>query len=92
MIDPSRHETADDYCVVIARHSCLRIILCRDGIQYIIQKRKKGGAKRPWRSLSYSTTKKALLRLCTGLNWPIGPDLERLPNNARDYGPETEAS
>lgn len=92
MIDTSRHETADEYRLVIAQHGFVRVILCRDGIQFIVQKRKIGGAKRPWRSLSYFTTKKALLRLCAGLNWPIGPDLERLPDNAHNHSLEKGAN
>lgn len=41
MIDTSRHETADEYRLVIAQHGFFRVILCRDGIQFIVQKRKK---------------------------------------------------
>lgn len=89
VVDTTSHETADEYRLVITQHGIFRVIHCRDGIQFIVQKRKNGGAKRPWRSISYFTTQKALLRLCVGLNWPIGPDLEQLPDIAHNYSPET---
>ena len=58
-------ETADGYGRVIAQLSPdWRVILCRDAIQWIIQRRKKGGAERPWRGVHYCRTRKALLRLC----------------------------
>ena len=68
LVDPrdwgNRREESDGYSGEIAQHGKHRVILCRDGIQWIIQR--KGGSRRGsvrWRSLSYCTTKKALLRL-----------------------------
>lgn len=48
----SHQETTDDYLGVITqlceRH---RVIVCRDAVQWIVQRRKNGGAERPWRAL-----------------------------------------
>ena len=65
VITGSRHETADDYAGTIAhldeRH---RVAICKDGIQWILQRRENGTAKRPWRGLHYCQTRKALVRVC----------------------------
>ena len=50
-----KQETADNYAGVIAVLSDRwRVIVCKDGKQWILQRRKKsGGAERPWRSREY---------------------------------------
>ena len=69
-------ETSDDYGAVLVvldhRH---RVIICRDGIQWIIQRRKPGGAARPWRGVSYHTTRNALIRVCAKLCGQIDPNV-----------------
>lgn len=47
----STHETADGYSRVVT-HLCdgWRMIFCKDNNQWILQRRKKGGAERPWRA------------------------------------------
>jgi hypothetical protein len=69
------HETADNYAGVIAR-LCLkhRVIICRDGIQWIAQYKKNGGAERPWRSAGYFRTRDALIRVCASLCGRIDPN------------------
>ena len=64
----THHETSDLYHRVIAQLSpSLRVVECKDLLQWIIQQRKKGGAKRPWRGVSYHTTRNALIRCCAKL-------------------------
>ncbi len=59
------HETADGYIGVIAVLSDQwRVIVCKDAIQWILQRRKRGGAERPWRGSGYCRTRQALIRLC----------------------------
>lgn len=60
-----KQETSDNYAGVIAVLSDgWRVIICKDGIQWILQRRKKGGAQRPWRGQGYFRTRRALLRVC----------------------------
>jgi len=70
----ANHETSDSYAGVIAR-LCPRhrVIICRDGIQLITQRRKNGGAERPWRSLRYFRTREALMRFCATLCERVDP-------------------
>ncbi|XHY18414.1 hypothetical protein SuNHUV7_32270 (plasmid) [Pseudoseohaeicola sp. NH-UV-7] len=68
------HETSDTYGAIVAvsdhKH---RVIVCGDGIQWITQRRKSGGAERPWRGLGYFRTRKALIRACALLECEIEP-------------------
>ena len=78
------HETSDLYHGLVAQLTPdLRVVECKDGIQWIIQRREKGHAKRPWRGLAYCTTRAALLRLGGGLEPRVDPEawasLEALP-------------
>jgi len=70
----SHHETADDYVSLIAqlcpRH---RVIVCKDRIQWILQRRKKGGAERSWRGAGYFRTRDALIRVSASLCGRIDP-------------------
>ena len=75
-------ETADAYEGVITRQGKYRVILCRDGIQWIIQRR-KGGAGRCWRALSYCTTRAALIRLWPTSEGPVPPEITALPERIR---------
>ena len=69
----SHHESADSYVGVIAqlddRH---RVILCKDGLQWIIQVR-RGQRRRHgnWRGKSYITCPQALIRLSDALCGPL---------------------
>lgn len=68
------HETADGYARVVAR-PCdgWRVIVCKDNVQWILQRRKKGGAERPWRAVGYFRTREALVRLCAASCWRMDP-------------------
>ena len=53
---PEFRESCDAYCRVIAGNQAYRVIICRDGIQFIIQKavgRDSSITGREWRGISY---------------------------------------
>lgn len=69
-------ETADGYDnVLVALDQQHRVITCRDRLQWILQRRKNGGAERPWRALGYFRTKAALIRACASFNPRLDPNL-----------------
>ncbi|MCU9839667.1 hypothetical protein OEZ49_17980 [Ruegeria sp. WL0004] len=75
----TNHETSDDYAAVVANLTDdLRVITCKGGIQWILQKRDKGSAERPWVAKGYFRTRKALMRVGAGLGAPTDK-LEALP-------------
>ncbi|MBF9060753.1 hypothetical protein HKCCSP123_16350 [Rhodobacterales bacterium HKCCSP123] len=69
------HETADDYDRVVAVLSDrIRVIACKDGIQWIIQRcdAQRSGQQR-WRGVSYCTERASLLRISRTLCATIDP-------------------
>ena len=59
----SMAETTDGYPAVVAvLDDKTRVIECRAGIQWILQRRTNGG-RFPWASVSFCRTKEALVRL-----------------------------
>ena len=83
MTAPLDHrETADHYRGEIFRKGRFRVILCRDGIQWILQ-RKKGGAGRRWQALGYFTNRAALIRLWTAQGCALCAELAALPITVR---------
>ena len=76
-IDKSRNtlqETSDQYARVLAQLCAThRVITCRESIQWILQRRKKGGAERSWRAVGYYRTKSALIQACATLCGRIDP-------------------
>ncbi|MFD1156968.1 hypothetical protein [Roseovarius aestuarii] len=79
----SHHETADSYHAELARHGKHRVIICKDGHQYILQYLKKPGAESPWVAIAYCTTKMALIRLSLDVEPGLEPGLKALPERAR---------
>jgi hypothetical protein len=84
-------ERSDQYngvvCVINDRW---RVIVCKDGIQWILQKSKSGGGHgRAWRGVSYLTTKRALIEACAqhyGHCETAAPAvLEALPDRISQY-------
>jgi hypothetical protein len=64
---PSHRERDDGYKGVVAQLAPRwRVIICKDGIQWIIQQKESshGG---PWRGVSYHTNRDGLLRACGSL-------------------------
>ena len=89
---PPHRESDDNYQWVAALLTDdLRVILCKNGLQYIPQRRHADGLRgATWRSLCYCTLKKSLMRLCDGLEGRSGPvstgPLAALPEKARAWG------
>ena len=76
-------ETRDGYGRVIFSNGCHRVILCKDGIQWIIQRRRPNAlaGRAAWDALAYCTTKKALIRLSRPLFGLIPPEIAGLPDH-----------
>lgn len=86
---PNRQETSDEYSDVIANLTdTIRVITCKDDLQWILQKRMGGSAKRPWRGKSFCTTRQALIRCSAALGAPTGA-LEVLPEVFRSTTKQT---
>ena len=72
----SHRESDDNYRDVIALLAPRwRVICCRDGIQWILQK-KEASHEAPWRGVKYITTKAALIEACGSLNLLSEPNAE----------------
>ena len=88
---PTHRESDDTYRWVVAvLAEDLRVILCRNALQYIPQRRYAGGLRGvEWRSICYCASKKSLIRACEGLQGRSGPistdALAPLPEKARDW-------
>ena len=82
---PSRKESDDNYHDVVAQLAPRwRVIVCKDYLQWIIQKRTAEPLHRGvWRSQSYVTCRNSLIRLCASLELLSEPlartRLEALP-------------
>jgi len=69
------HESADDYIGFVSDLDARpRVILCRDGIQWIIQVRRGQNRRRgAWRGKSYLTTRESLIAARDTLCGPLTP-------------------
>jgi hypothetical protein len=75
---PSHRERDDAYRNVVAQLAPRwRVIVCRDGIQWIVQ-RKEVSHGGPWRGMSYHTSRDGLLRACGSLEALHSSGLEAL--------------
>lgn len=84
------HETSDAYARALARLSDRwRVVACKDELQWIVQRRKEGGAERPWRAAAYFGNRDLLIRFCATYVWPGWPrrddNLGRAPGSDREY-------
>jgi hypothetical protein len=83
----SRRERDEDYFHIVARlNERWRVIVCKDGIQWLLQKSKSdGGHGTQWRGRSYCTTRDALIACCARLCGRCEPAalavLARLPGH-----------
>ena len=65
---PSHRERDQHYSHVIAKPTPRwRIILCRDGVQWIVQK-KEASHEGPWRAEGYYTCRESLIKACGKLD------------------------
>lgn len=78
-------ETRDGYCRTIVSDGSHRVILCKDGIQWIIQRRRPNAeaGRAAWDALGYCTSKTALMRLSRPLFGLIPPEIDGLPDHCR---------
>jgi hypothetical protein len=83
MTAPLDHrETADSYNGEIFRRGSFRVIVCKDGIQWILQRRKAAIGMRAgtrWAALGYFQTREALARLWHGKTGGHAPEINALP-------------
>jgi hypothetical protein len=86
----TRSEEADDYSTVVARlNAGWRVIGCRAGIQWIVQRRAGERHGKPrWESRSFCRTKEALIRLCRTHAGEIDPVAEAILAALPDRFPE----
>ena len=88
---PTHRESDDNYQWVVATLADdLRVIQCRNALQYIPQRRHADGPRgAAWRSLCYCAFKTSLMRACEGRESRSGPvstaALAALPEKARDW-------
>jgi len=74
-------ESADDYLRVVAiLNARWRVIACRDGIQWILQRRNAPETARgdDWRGRSYCRTREALIRCTCAVAGEINPAAARV--------------
>lgn len=80
-----RHESSDGYAGELHRSGDWRTVLCKDCIQFIVQKRvsaAESGAGARWVGRHFCATRNALMRIwqrCAGSTDPV---LEHLPERA----------
>ena len=76
---PQTHRERDDgYKGVVTQLTTRwRVIICKDGIQWILQ-RKEASHGGPWRGVSYHTNRDGLLRACGSLEMASSGALEAL--------------
>jgi len=65
-----KKETAPNYSHIVCNiGQNRRVILCKDGLQWIIQSSDgQSAGQRRWTGASYVTTRKKLIELCRGLD------------------------
>lgn len=93
---PSHRERDDGYNRVLVRLGpCWRVVLCKDGLQYILQRRYSEAPAWAWRGVSYSSSRRALIAVCVSRQL-AGEDsqvlmakLHALPLCARDAAAAT---
>ena len=88
MTTPLSHREKDNrYHGEIAREGQFRVILCKDAIQWILQ-RQKGGPEGRWLAVGYFVTRKALSFLWAAYTGGLAPELANLPEHIgfRDEG------
>ena len=95
---PSPRERDDNYAeVVVHLAPRWRIIVCKDAIQYILQKRSVSPLNTgTWSGKSYSTTRDAIIAACSDRELLSDPSarqaLDALPSDVREYIAERSRS
>ena len=87
----SRRERDDNYwCVIVILNDRFRIIVCKDAIQFILQKRSVAPPNTgTWAGKTYTTTRDGLIAPCSERGLLSEPSakqvLKVLPSDIRDY-------
>lgn len=83
-------ETANGYRGVILDLGRYRIAICRDGLQWLYQRRRPGfaDARKAWDTLGHCVTRKALIRLRRSHMGADAPALLNLPERFKPEGAE----
>jgi len=85
VIEATAKESSDLYAKVIVQSSDRwRVILCAQGLQWIIQKKESSHAG-PWRAEKYVTSRSALIRACGTLGLLSDPATEAVLYALPDY-------
>lgn len=66
---PTHRESSPNYsAALLLLNDCNRVVLCSQGIQYILQRKYADGFRgATWKPLSHHVTRKSLARACEGL-------------------------
>ena len=90
-LSPSHRERDDHYAKVIVQLGpSWRIIVCKDGIQWILQQRSVAAPNTgTWSGKSYSTTRSGLIAACSDRELLSDPSarqaLDALPSDVRTF-------
>ena len=81
-------ETADGYRGVILDLGRYRVAVCRDGLQWLYQRRRPGfaGVGTAWDTLGYCLTRESVIRLHRSHTGGDAPALLNLPDRFRQEG------
>lgn len=72
----SHRERDDDYAFIVVHLAPrYRVILCPQGLQWIIQK-KECSHEGPWRAKEYHTSRESLMKACGKLGFLSDPNVE----------------
>jgi hypothetical protein len=77
-------EASNTYARVVYTEGHHRVALCKDGIQYLLQRRSDKTRGTEWRSLRYCVTSRALARDWRKITGTAVPDEIATPPNARE--------
>lgn len=82
-------ETADAYVGKLFRLERYRVVVCRDGIQWLFQRQRlaKLGGGAAWDTLGYCVTRKGLMRLHRAHIGPDAPEIAALPEQIERRAP-----
>ena len=85
IVDPAFRERDDLYIKVVAQPSIRwRVILCAQGLQWIIQK-KECSHEGPLRAKEYNTSRESLMKACVKLGFLSDPNVEAVLHALPDH-------
>ncbi len=80
-VKPDRRESSDFYAHSMLVEGDFRVVVCKDNIQWILQRRRRGNprAGRAWVSIGYCTCRESLERLWRGKTGCFHAAIRSLP-------------